>query len=151
MRISSVVEALAADLVALGSLGDEATAGSARRLASAMEGPITARLLESLGQLAAEFDRSLPGGRVEVRLMGADAELVFVEEEAQADAAEADDEDMSARITLRLPGQLKARVEVASAREGVSVNTFVVRVLGQQSRTERGPKVGRRLSGYGRS
>jgi hypothetical protein len=152
MRISSIVEALAADLVALGALGDETTADAARRLAVAMEGPITARLLDSLTQVAAELQAELPSGRVEVRLNGNDADLVFVDDARPEPAGDADlESDASARITLRLPGALKARIEAASTREGVSVNTYIVRALGQQSRTERGPRVGNRISGYGRS
>jgi len=46
---------------------------------------------------------------------------------------------------------LKMRIEAVSAREGVSVNTYIVRALGQQARTEPGNKGRRRLSGYGRS
>jgi hypothetical protein len=152
VKLSAIVEALASDLVALGALGDEKTADSARRLAAAMEGPITARLLESLSQVAAEVRATLPSGRLEVRLVGGDAELVFVEEEhANPEPADDLDADTSARITLRLPVALKARVEAASAVEGVSVNTYIVRALGQQSRRERGSKGSQRLTGFGRS
>jgi hypothetical protein len=139
---------LAKDLAALGALGDETTANAARLLAAAMQGPITARLLEVLGQLAAELAESLHEQTVEVRLVGDDVELVVgapgpSEPEAEGDA--------DARITLRLSAQLKARVEAASAREGVSVNTYVVRALNQQARPDRVVKVGRKMSGYGRS
>jgi hypothetical protein len=154
VKIPPFVEALCADLEALGALGDEATAGVARRLATAMEAPITARLLEALGQVAAELQSTLPAGRVEVRLLGTDAEMVLVGEfpgVENDDVGDADDGDASARITLRLSPQLKTRVEAASAREGVSVNTFIVRALGQQSKPERVAHGGRRLSGYGRS
>jgi hypothetical protein len=148
LRISVVAEGLAKDLEALGALGDEATANAARLLAVAMQGPITAKLLEVLGQLAVELGESLPGHTVEVRLVGDDAELVV----GTADETEPDLEgDADARITLRLSAQLKARVEAASARDGVSVNTYIVRALNQQARPERGVKIGRRLSGYGRS
>jgi hypothetical protein len=113
-----------------------------------MQGPITARLLEVLGQLAAELGETLPGHAVEVRLVKDDAELVVLstgtgepEVEGEADA----------RITLRLSPQLKARVEAASSREGMSVNSFIVRALNQQARPERTPKIGQRMTGYGRS
>ena len=51
LRISVVAEGMAQDLAALGALGDEAMANAARLLAVAMQGPITARLLEVLGNL----------------------------------------------------------------------------------------------------
>jgi len=151
LRVSELVEALAADLASLGALGDEATADAARRLAAAMQAPITARLLDALGQLADELGASLPGYRVEVRLAGGSVELV-VEPKAQAGPAEPEpDGEADARVTLRLSTQLKARVEAASAREGVSVNTYIVRALGQAARTDWGSKGKRRLSGYGRA
>jgi hypothetical protein len=151
VRIAAVVEGLATDLAALGALGDEATAKAAQRLAAAMPGPITARILEMLGQLAAELAASLPSYRVEVRLVGADVELV-VDSDRSTDPPEPGQEgEADARITLRLSAQLKARVEAASNREGMSVNTFIVRALSQQARSDWGTKGKRRLSGYGRS
>jgi predicted HicB family RNase H-like nuclease len=89
---------------------------------------------------------------VEVRLLGDDAELVVVEREPQPEASELEQEaDSDARITLRLSATLKARVEAVSAREGVSVNTWIVRVLGQQARSRGRSWGGSRLTGYGRS
>jgi len=113
---------------------------------------MTARLLEILGQVAAELNATQPRGRVEVRLVGGDVELVLADTEASPDAAPPELEgDVDARITLRLSSQLKARIEAASAREGVSVNTWVVRALGQYARPSSGFKGGRRLTGYGRT
>lgn len=152
MRLSALVQAIAADLEGLGSLGDESTAEAARRLATAMEGPLTARLIEGLSQVAAELDVSVAGGHVEVRLLGGDADLVWVSDAETEVGERGDDEaDASARITLRLSAQLKARIEAASSQDGVSVNTWIVRALGQATRPRRGPRVGRSLTGYGRS
>ena len=152
MRISAVVADLAGDLAALGALGDDAMADAARRLAAAMEGPLTARLIEVLGQVAAELDTREPDRHIEVRLVGDDAELTVAGAPPEPDPDETDLEgEADARISLRLSSALKARVEAASAREGVSVNTWIVRVLGQQARPERGRKTARRLTGYGRS
>lgn len=123
-------------------------AASAQRLGAAMSAPFTARLLELLGQVAAELDAELPRGRVELRLLGQDAELVYLEDEEPPDDLDA---DASARITLRLPEQLKTRIDAAAAREGISVNAYIVRALGQRSRPDRGVAAGRRLKGYGRS
>jgi hypothetical protein len=156
VRISSVVDDLAADLAALGALGNEATAEAAGRLAGAMKGPMTARLLDVLGQAAAELGASLPAFRVEVRLVGGDAELVVDANDPPAPGDLEPEGEADARITLRLSAQLKARVEAASARDGVSVNTYVVRALNQQARAEQPwsvqvTKGGHRLRGYGRS
>lgn len=147
MRISTIVAAVRDDLVSVAALGDDATALIAERLADAMVRPVTATLLELLGQIAAELDERLPHGRVEVRLAGQDAELVYVDD--PDGSVEEHGDDTSARITLRLPEQLKARVEQAAQRDQISVNTYVVRALSQRSRPAT-PGVGRRLTGYGR-
>jgi len=47
-----------------------------------------------------------------------------------AGAPRADDGEVSARISLRLSESLKAEVEQAAAREGVSVNSWLIRVAG---------------------
>jgi predicted HicB family RNase H-like nuclease len=62
------------------------------------------------------------------------------------------DEAFSARITLRLPESLKQRIESAAAREGASVNTWLVQAL-QRSVESRPSMSGsrNRLTGYGRS
>lgn len=150
MRISSVVAAVREDLVSVAALGDDATALIAERLAEAMVRPVTATLLELLGQIASELDERLPHGRVEVRLAGQDAELVYIDDPDETSDEYSD--DASARITLRLPEQLKTRVELAAQREGISVNSYIVRALSQRSRVPNiSTGVGRRLSGYGRS
>jgi predicted HicB family RNase H-like nuclease len=91
----------------------------------------------------------LPSGHVEVRISGQDVEMVYVEEEQAAGAPSGD--DASARITLRLPEALKTSVEGAAAREGVSVNTWIVRALARALGGGRPPRVGSRLTGFGRS
>ncbi|HEX3823391.1 MAG TPA: toxin-antitoxin system HicB family antitoxin [Mycobacteriales bacterium] len=151
MQISAVTAALSADLVALGSLGDEATAEVAQRLSIAMTAPISARLVELLGQVAAELDSTLTRGRVEVRLVGGDAELVLVDDEDIEPVGEtpAADSDADARISLRLPSPLKVRIEAAATSAGISVNAYIVRAL-QRPQHHQQPGH-RRLTGYGRS
>src|SRR6267154_2654229 len=67
---------------------------------------------------------------------------------------EALDEAYTARISLRLPESLKVRLEAAAARDGVSVNTWLVQALMRHAHSEPRPSSGgsrRRLTGYGRS
>ena len=45
------------------------------------------------------------------------------------EAASEGDEDSTARITLRLPEQLKLQMEAAANREGLSVNAWLVRAV----------------------
>jgi len=154
MQIDGYVQALREDLARVAAVGDESTARAAELLAVALESAVGRRLLEALGEAALELNAQLENGRVEVRFAGSDPELVYVRDE-EAPAAEPADEAYSARITLRLPESLKSRLEAAAAREGVSVNTWLVQVLSRtgepRASTGGGSGSRRRLTGYGRS
>ncbi len=150
MQIDGYLQALREDLARIAALGDESTARAADLLAVALESSLARRLQEALAEAALELTAQLERGRVELRVTGGDPELVLVrEEEADPDAAA---EAFSARITLRLPESLKARIEAAAAREGVSVNTWLVQALQRAIEPRRPSAASRsRLSGYGRS
>jgi hypothetical protein len=151
MQIEGYVQALREDLARIAAVGDESTARAAELLAGALESSLGRRLQEALGEAALELSGQLESGRVEVRVAGGDPELVLVHDaEAPAEPA---DEAFTARITLRLPESLKTRLEAAAAREGVSVNTWLVQALARvaEPRTPGGGGSRRRLTGYGRS
>jgi len=115
-----------------------------------MSGPATMRLLDLLGEAAAELGHQLPSGRVELRISGRDVELVYVEDTgAPVDADMADDQ--LARISLRLPEQLKVQIEQAAARDGVSTNTWIVRTLSRSASAGKATQSRKRLTGYGRA
>src|ERR671934_800889 len=132
MQLQRFVEALKADLTAVAELGDEATADAAGRLVVSLQASVGLRLLDALSEAALEPNDKLPSGHVEVRLTGQDPELVYVSDEPEAPVGAAD-EAYTARITLRLPEALKAAVERAASRDGVSVNTWIVRALSRSS------------------
>jgi hypothetical protein len=148
MRLSNTVGGLREDLAKLAGLGDDAVTEAATRLLAAMGGPATVRLLDLLGEAAAELGEQLPAGRVELRIAGRDAQLVYVDDSGTAAGTDLS-EDQSARISLRLPEQLKARIEKAAAREGVSTNTWIVRSLSRSTPSARSVKSGIRITGYG--
>jgi hypothetical protein len=152
MQIEGYVQALRDDLARVAALGDESTARAAELLSVALESSLGRRLQEALGEAALELSSQLDSGRVEVRIAGGDPELVLVRDEDGSSAAEPADEAFTARITLRLPESLKARLEAAANREGVSVNTWLVQML-HHAAEPRGHSGGsrRRLTGYGRS
>jgi hypothetical protein len=151
MQTTPYVDALLADLEAMAALGDDAVADAARRLSQTLRASAGLRLLDLLGEAALEVSGQLPAGHVEVRLVGQEPSLVYVDEESSSAAPAATAEDgASARITLRLSEALKASVEAAAVREGVSVNTWIVRALGRSSSVPV-RRVGRRLTGYGES
>jgi hypothetical protein len=151
MQLQKFVEALKADLTAVAELGDETTAEAAGRLVLTLQASVGLRLLDALSEAALELNDKLPGGHVEVRLTGPDPELVYVHDEPEAAAASASaDEAYSARITLRLPEALKSALETAASREGVSVNTWIVRALSRSSTAAPAAQPGNRLTGYAR-
>jgi len=159
MKMSLVVDGLRGDVISVGELGDETVADVAERIGEVLSRSIPSRILDLLSEVAAEVSAELPDGRVEIRVAGDDVDLAYVESpsaggtgpEGADDGGPERDRDMSARITLRLSESLKARVEEGAAREGISVNTFIVRTLehaasGEHRRKSHG---GNRLRGYG--
>jgi predicted HicB family RNase H-like nuclease len=148
MNITDLIDSLRDDLAGAAEIGDERAATVARRLADTLSVSLRLRILDVLGQAALELSSKLPSGHVEVRLAGQDPELVYVDE--QRDTGGTVGEDLTARITLRVPEGLKSAVETAAAREGVSVNTWLVRAIARA--TESRPiSIGKRLTGYAQS
>ena len=85
---------------------------------------------------ADEITRELAPGSVELRIRGRNPEFVVslppAEPAADAPAEPSygftdTDEGGTSRINLRLPDQLKVRVEQAALSEGLSANTWLVR------------------------
>jgi hypothetical protein len=114
--------------------GDEARA-LAERLSASLDSAARLALLDALSAAAAEITQELAPGSVEVRLRGRDPEFVVslpkpvaapVDDVDEPVAPTADDAAMT-RINLRLPQDLKDRVEDAARASGVSVNTWLVR------------------------
>jgi hypothetical protein len=151
MQLQRYVDALKADLTAVAELGDDATAQAASRLVVSLQASIGLRLLDALSEAALELTDRLPSGHVEVRLAGQDPELVFVGDEPEAAPAAAAEDGHTARISLRLPETLKTAVESAAAREGVSVNTWIVRALTRSTASGTTVQSGNRLQGWARS
>jgi hypothetical protein len=147
MQMSPHVDAILADLDTAAQVGDDSVAEAARRLARALEASLRVRLLEAMSEAASELNASLPEGHVDVRIAGGEVELAYVSGPPPADDA-APDEDLTSRITLRLPESLKARIETAAARQSVSVNTWLVRAA---ARGLDRPTFGNRLTGFAQS
>ena len=149
MQLSSHIEALQHDLAAVAALGDDASRQAAERISQALEPSVRLRLQDLLTEAAAEITSQLPNGRVDVRFAAGDLELTYVEEEVPAGPPVSTD-DMTARITLRLPEGLKGIVEAAAALEGLSANTWLVQTIARNAEQRR-RHGGKRLTGYGQS
>ena len=120
--------------------GDEARA-VAERLAAPLDAAIRLTLQDALTVAAEEITLELAPRAVDVRLRGRELEFVVTPAPAEPSAADSGDDDdgvgapppvdgdegSMTRINLRLPDHLKARVEQAAGREGLSVNAWLVR------------------------
>ena len=150
MNVAAYVEALQQDLAAVAGIGDDAIAEAARRITAAMESSLRLRLMDALGEAAAELTNQLPDGHVEVRVAAVEPELVYVPEPGAPPPSSL--EDLTARITLRLPETLKTIVDAAAQESGVSANTWlllqITRCADPQRLTHQG---GRGMTGYGQS
>ncbi|HXD65352.1 MAG TPA: toxin-antitoxin system HicB family antitoxin [Solirubrobacteraceae bacterium] len=136
------------DRLSLAADGDrEDEARAAQRLIASLDDSVRLMLLDVLSAAAAEITRELAPGSVELRLRGSDPEFV-VSTPTQARAGDVGDvsdggagedllagdvaasgEGALARINLRLPEQLKTRVEQAAEKEGLSINAWMVRAV----------------------
>ena len=154
MQLDTHVQALQAELASLASIGDEQIAAAAERLSQGLSSSLRLRLLELLSEAALEVGTQLPSGHVEVRLAGQEPSLIYVQQD-EAPTPPAGEDGLSARITLRLPDSLKTSIEAAAGRDGVSVNTWIVKALarGLSSAVSGGSssRIGSRLTGYGQS
>ncbi|MGY1744002.1 ribbon-helix-helix protein, CopG family [Blastococcus sp. SYSU D00695] len=140
MDLAPFVDQLRRDLITAAAAGGEEARALAERLTAPLESSARLALLSALSAAAEELTGQLAPGAVDVRLRGADLGLVVTPPPAEpapvpepapaaADPAPDADEGTTLRITVRLPEQLKARVDETAAREGTSVNTWLVRAV----------------------
>ena len=143
MDLRSYLEALRSDVEATAALGRPELKEAALLLLGALESSLQLRVLELLNEAALDLSGQIGTGHVEVRVAGRDVQLVFTSDPGEASTPS--DDDLSARISLRLPERLKERAEAAAAGEGISVNAWLVRIIA--SAVERRPS-GQRLRGF---
>jgi len=150
MNVAAYVEALQQDLANVAGIGDEAVAEAARRIAATLESSLRLRLTDALGEAAAELTNQLPDGHVEVRVSAGEPELVYVPDPGAPPPSGL--EDLTARITLRLPETLKTIVDAAAQEAGVSANTWLLQQITRSADPKRRNQPGgRRMTGYGQS
>jgi hypothetical protein len=137
------IDAVRRRLEEIVALGSDEIAEAGARISSALDDSLRVALLDLLAGVATEVSSQLDDAHVEVRV-GGDPPVVVVYE---VESTTAPSEDHSARLTLRLPPDLKDRITERADRAGVSVNTWVVQAL-QRGVERPGPRpTGRRLQG----
>lgn len=145
MRLEPVLTALEAGLVSqLRLAGDDAQVETAgEHLLDALGPALRAAAIDLAQQAAAEIDAQLPEHSVGVMLSGDDIEL-RVDDAPSVTSAPETDEELDARITLRLPPTLKQTIERFATVDGESVNSWVVDTLSK--RTNRPGNGGRKIT-----
>jgi len=155
MELSPYLESIHAQLDAAAEAGGDDARELAKRLAAPLDAAIRLALQDALGAAVEEITVELAPGSVELRLRGREPQFVVTpppaapsdEEPAEADVApppSVEGDDAIARINLRMPEQLKARVEQAAEAEGLSVNAWLVRAAA--ARLDRGEGPARRVT-----
>ncbi|NBE56390.1 hypothetical protein [Streptomyces boluensis] len=161
MDLTPYVAHLRQELAVAAEAGGEESRALAERLTAPLESAARLTLLNALSAAMADVTRDLAPGSVDVRLRGLDPEFVVTAPPAPESYEERDepsvpappapvpdDDGTTSRINFRLPAHLKARVEEAAGREGLSVNAWLVRAV--STAMDPGAAAGR-SSGRGRS
>lgn len=121
-------------------LGGEGLAEVAEQLLEALRPAVRQTLMEVVEGTAREISSQLIGQDVEIRVRDGEPELVVTEVAAGASpSAHAD--DLEARLTLRLPENLKSLVENAAESTGDSINSWVVGALRSKTMSQPGSSV----------
>ncbi|GIM96043.1 hypothetical protein [Paractinoplanes toevensis] len=137
MDLTSYVNNLGREFATLAEAGGEESRALVERLTGPLESAIRMTLLDALSAAADEITQDLVPGSVEVRLRGRDPEFVVkvpaaepIERPAEPLATAPDlfpEDGPAARINVRMPEQLKTAIEDAAAKQGRSVNAWLVR------------------------
>jgi hypothetical protein len=139
MDLRPHVDQLRHELTIAAEAGGEEARALAARLLAPLESATRLTLLNALTIAADEISRELAPGSVEVRLRGLDPSFVVQPAERQDEPEAALSEPPAAlpepadgptaRINFRPPEGLKTRIDEAAAREGQSVNAWLVRIV----------------------
>jgi hypothetical protein len=142
MDLTPYLESVRAGVANASALADEHTQQVAGRLGTAIESSTRLALIQALSDAAGTISADLAPSSVELRMVGEDPEFVVSvqtdeaeptlllppESEPEGETTEAEEEPV-ARITLRLPQSVKARVDEMASSEGISTNAWLIRAV----------------------
>ena len=141
MNTEAIAAKLEDQLLASGRLAgtDPAVEQVVDALVTALGPGIRQAALELVEQAAAEIGAQLTTGHVDVVLSDGEPSLVVRSDEGEPSFAS---DDLEARMTVRLPSNLKAALEEAADDAGDSVNSFVLKTLATgTSRSRKGRRI----------
>lgn len=128
MNTEAIAAKLEDQLVATGRLAgaDPAVEHVVDAVVTALGPAIRQAALEIVEQAAVEIGAQLTTGRIDVVVSDGEPSLILRSEEATT-TFNAD--ELGARMTVRLPSNLKSALEEAADHAGDSVNSFVLKTL----------------------
>jgi hypothetical protein len=146
MDLRPYIENLHNEFAGAAEAGGPEARALADRLFTQLEAAIRLTLLDALSSAADEITRDLAPGSVHVRLRGREPAFVVTPAGREFERTDAGDRSSTApsplpvlppegddggtsRINLRLPDHLKASIEEAAGRAGLSVNAWLIRTL----------------------
>ncbi|MGH8960605.1 MAG: toxin-antitoxin system HicB family antitoxin [Jatrophihabitantaceae bacterium] len=131
MHLDDYTRQVHEQLIATAALGDERAQQIASTLTAASAPAVRLAILAALSEAADEITAALldspSAPSVSVRLDGDDVRVEVTNREPEPAASRPDDGDTSARISLRMSESLKSDIDEAAGRDGISVNTWLVR------------------------
>lgn len=156
MDLKPYLGAVAADLEKSTALADEATRTITARVAVAVEPALRLAMTQLLADAAAQLTSELNSTVVTVRMDGREPVLQVQEQPAAASEPTATmpepagDDEGTARVTVRLPEQLKRSAEALAQAAEQSLNTWIVQAVRRAThapRTDRHSS-SRRITGW---
>jgi HicB family len=172
MDLRPYIETIHSQLDSLVQAGGDEARELAGQLVQPLDAAIRLAIQDALAAAAEEITVELAPGSVELRIRGREPQFVVTlppagvaDDTADDDATPNEwvaprspegDEAAMARINVRMPEALKARVEDAAEREGLSINAWLVRAAaarverseGNLGRSRSAPQGAQRYSGW---
>lgn len=126
MNTSHLFSQIQTDIETLTALGDAQVREAITRIYPVLEPMLQQRITAYLVTLVAAYNAQPGVAPLELRI---DADRVEIVPQTAVNVSEPIGE-LDARIALRIPSDLKDKVEQAADAEGISVNSWIIRVLG---------------------
>ena len=137
MQLQHHLAQVSDQLAAAAALGDERTKEVAAALGAASASAVRLALLHAVTEAAGEITAALldyPGAPAVTVHLDGDELALDVRPTHTEEAPRSDEGEATARISLRLTEALKAEIDAAAESEGISVNTWLVRVAANATR-----------------
>ena len=126
MNTSHLFSQIQTDIETLTALGDAQVREAITRIYPVLEPMLQQRITAYLVTLVAAYNAQPGVAPLELRI---DADRIEIVPQTAVNVSEPIGE-LDARIALRIPSDLKDKVEQAADAEGISVNSWIIRVLG---------------------